>query len=43
MLATPTKEVIIEEEEEPEIQTGSHKRDKALLYAMAGHMKKMSE
>ena len=43
MLSTPTKEVITDEEEEPEILAESQKRDKALLYAMAGHMKKMSE
>jgi len=41
--STPLKETISEDTEEPEILTESQKHDKALLYAMAGHMKKMSE
>ena len=43
MFSTPAIETITEEAEEPEVLTESQKQDKALLYAMAEHMKKMSE
>ena len=45
-LATPEKEKIIDLEAEVPLQNQvmeGLKEDKALLYAMAGHMKKMSE
>ena len=43
MFSTPAKEKVTEEVEEQKVLTKSQKQDKALLYAMSGHVKKMSE